>query len=674
MTLQQLADQQHRPAAASYGPGVTAKPWVAMSLIAFAASAERIAANTTGQEATIAAGWAIIAFTIAVVWSSRLRHRRLMDKHLRRRFAAALYMGAGWLTYVAFAGLSWGAMTTLLLVGLALSSMYLRVHETPNRQPVMRLELPPVQESDLFVQRWAKHLAADGQFSGSRLTDPEIIKSGYRYTLELVPGKHTLGMAKAATEQIRSGLRLMRGQEAIVEEHPDLAAPTAQITIVTKSTVLVDQPWPGPEYAFDVATGSVNMGPFVDGEGVARWLVYPTNGMYGGFMQGKQGSGKSRLLETIAVALASSKTHPTTVWFACGQGGASSKLLRKNADNFACNGDEFLEMLIQAEKVMAVHSAQNEVWELDGFTPGPQEVVENGVRKMVERRGLMVIADEFHNFTSRKRYDKADEIQERMARISREGRKAGVAIIAATQDPLLTAFGEGKHGDVLRSCLLGGNGVLLQSETSNAKTVFNVDINPRQFPQLPGYGYLARPQEGSRSAPFRAYYVNDRAIEQWLEFFVWLALTRQAATFCGKSYANRKVKLTQRKASVVSFLASLDEGDAELFDAVEVEMQRASEQIVREGGSLGDMQLPAVRTVKKFWAETSEPGGLTDSQTRVVDAIRQGNVVPSTIGPAAQVGKTRVHEILAELVQLEVVTGGGKSGYELVSEQQRRAS
>jgi hypothetical protein len=89
------------------------KPWLAMGLILLAASAERIAVHATGEEQALLYGAAAFYFVCAVVVGSRSRHR-LMGKHLRRRFIAAVWGAAGWLTYVAACGLTWGTTATLM--------------------------------------------------------------------------------------------------------------------------------------------------------------------------------------------------------------------------------------------------------------------------------------------------------------------------------------------------------------------------------------------------------------------------------------------------------------------------------------------------------------------------------------------------------------------------------
>jgi hypothetical protein len=108
------------------------KPWTAMGLILLAASAERMAAHLTGEEQALAYGTAVLAFACAVVLGFRSRHR-LMGKHLRRRFIAAVWGSAGWLTYVAACGLTWGAAATLTTVGSLLSLLFWREHRVYGR-------------------------------------------------------------------------------------------------------------------------------------------------------------------------------------------------------------------------------------------------------------------------------------------------------------------------------------------------------------------------------------------------------------------------------------------------------------------------------------------------------------------------------------------------------------
>jgi hypothetical protein len=642
------------------------KPWVAMSLLVLAASAERIAVHATGEEQILLYGAATLYFVAAVVVGSRSRHR-LMGKHLRRRFIAAVWGAASWLSYVAAVGLTWGSIATLITVGSMLSLLFWREHRVYGRDPAP--VMLPVGEDNMFVDRWNKNLGGKGKkLAGTKLTEMEIIRSGYRFTLELIPGQHTVSLTQGMKASIESGLRLMPGQEVIIEHHPSEPAPTALLTIVTKSTVKLDQLWPGPELSFDSERGSVLLGPYIDGEGIARWSVYRKDGMFGGFIQGGIGSGKSRLIENIATALAGSKTHPTTIWFACGQNGASSPYLMKKATATATTAEQVYEMLLAAVAVMDVNGLENQENDAVGFHP-------TGARP-----GLLIIIDEFHNFLDEQQHgDLAVKIQKLMVKLAREARKAGVALILATQEPLLTAFGHPSHADNLRSRLLEGNGVMMRSETNNAKQVFKVEVNARDFPDLPGYGFLARPTPGDRQAPFRGYFVNDAAQEQWAHSFTWRVLSKLQASAvaedAGRWYADRDKLAVARQSDNAARLARLRAGLARPKEEREAE-QLAEDTGVRVtvGSSFGD-GMPGVDDVTKFWAAGPAPvhepsareRSLTEPQRRVATAIGGGAVTPTEIQAATGLAKTRVHELLKELTTMEVIHKPTYGSYALVS-------
>lgn len=633
------------------------KPWLAMGLLLLAASAERTAVHATGFEQEIALGWAAAAFCTAVVVGHRSRHR-LMGKHLRRRFIAAVWSAAGWLMYVGACGLTWGAAATLTAVGATLSLLFWREHRIHGRPKGRPLNLQPVGDGDMFATRWENNLAGKGkQFAESELTEMEIIRSGYRYTLELVPGEHTIEMVMGAVARIRSGLQLLPGQEVIIEVHPDLPSPAALLTIVTKSTIRVDLPWPGPERAWDAERGSVVMGPFADGEGVALFSIYRKDGMFGGFIQGGTGSGKSRALETIALACASSVSHPTVVWFACGQNGDSSPLLMEKADATASTPEQLLKMLDAAIQVGRINGLENRVNGLENRAAGLR-----GFQPTPDRPGLLIFVDEFHNFLNEKKLGKlALTIQDRMAMIIRELRKAGVALILATQDPLLGAFGHPKGADVMRANLLVGNGIMMRSESNNAKQVFKVDVNARDFPDLPGYGYLARPFPGDRQAPFRFYYVNDEAIKQWADSFTWRSLSvkqaRMVEQFAGRWYATRHEQAAAQREKDRRLLADLE---SEIFTPDVT--APAGERFTPTTGGAGVTGMPGFDEVVKFWEKTPAPvhepsaaNRLGEGHQKVLAAILGGANRPQLIMDVTGLGKTRVHDVLKELTAMELI-------------------
>src|SRR5690606_5161624 len=112
-----------------------------------------------------------------------------------------------------------------------------------------------------------------------------------------------------------TGLRLRRGMDLVIEPHPEADEATVQLTIVQRSPVLTTaQPWPGGTY--QPSTGMIAIGPYVDGEGLAHWRLHTPDSLWGGFIAGSIGSGKSRTMEAIALGLAEAGC---VVWYADGR-------------------------------------------------------------------------------------------------------------------------------------------------------------------------------------------------------------------------------------------------------------------------------------------------------------------------------------------------------------------
>jgi hypothetical protein len=616
-------------------------PYAAISAVILAAGAARVAAHATGAEAVTANTVAGAAFVIAVVVAHASK-RRILSKALRRRFTAAVYLGASWLAYVAHTGLTWGATFALTMLGTGLSLLWWKTHRIPyENEPAPSLSPIDVPDDDLYTTRWAQNLgAASRAYGGSYLTDLEIIRAGYRYVLRLVPGVHTVAQVRNQPDTLRSGLGLMPGQDVIVEEHPTLPAPAAILTIVTRSPVREPRVWPGPEAGFDTATGSVNLGPFVDGEGPpGKWSVYKRDGIFGGYLQGAPGSGKSRMIEQIACSLAASTSHPTVIWYGDGQNGDSSPMLVKHADYVATTFESIYEMLASAIRVMKINGVENRLAGQVGFHPTKA------------RPGLVVIVDECHKpLSAQENPLLAAATQHLMATIAREGRKVGVALIMASQSPTLDAFGgAGNDADTLRSSLLAGNGVILRSKTPNAKTVFGVDVDPRQFPKLPGYAYLCDPEEGARSAPFRGYWITDELAGYWPPRIGWRSLPRRQGNFAGPTYARRHEIAVQQADTDARLLELADLGI--VSDNMVPTIQAAAHVVA----GFGDGH-PAVVPVRRFWLhavpDEAKPAELLPGQRKVLDAIVAGHTSPLALRTTTGYSESQVHNLLGELQAL----------------------
>src|SRR5690606_30623555 len=101
--------------------------------------------------------------------------------------------------------------------------------------------------------------------------------------------------------------------------------------------------------------------------------------------------------------------------------------------------------------------------------------------------------------------------------ITRIGRKCGVAVVAASQDTGLGAFGGTSIGRVIRGNLFTGNAGLMRSEDAvGAQIAPKAALSPTELPPGGGYGAAAN-ETGSdggistRRAMWRAAYSSDFA-------------------------------------------------------------------------------------------------------------------------------------------------------------------
>ncbi|MFE9955820.1 hypothetical protein [Micromonospora sp. NPDC005299] len=617
-------------------------PHAAVGALVVAAGAARIAAHVSGDEQQVARWVAGAAFAVAVVAAAQVR-RRVFGKKARRRAYAFLAVAGVWLTGVTVAGLSLGAVGLLMAFGYGLSMHWWRQH------PVGLIQ-PKVSRSE-YQRLWSENIGcSDGVLPGSRLTSPEPFASGYRFALRLRAGRQHYGMVLDKIRVVRGGLKLRPDQELIVERHPTEAEPTALLTVVTRSPIRGDQDWPGPA-AFERDTGCVRLGPFTDGEGVARWKAYTANRLWGGYAQGGTGSGKSRLIESVAMSLAASVSHPTVILYGDGQGGASSPLLMKHADFKARTHEQILAMLEGMHLVMLLRQDENAVEGLEGFTP------------TTDRPGLLGIIDECHKPLSKMENPAlCQRTQYLAATIAREGGKVGVALLLASQSPTLDAFGGAgsSNAEAIRSNLLAGNGVMLRGKDPNAKTVFKVEVDPTSFPPLPGYAYLIDPDPEARSAPFRGYYVSDEQRKVWPSRIVWRSLDAGSAAAWGQSYLHRhelaenaleeaRRRIAARRAGVVVQPAPAPQqaagGDG---DALQV---------------FGGASFPSWSQMVAQ-AQQEARKALREGHHKVLTAIRAGHTGPKAIQDATGYSERQVHNLLGELMEAGEIARGGYGRYE----------
>lgn len=609
-------------------------PFAGMGLLVLASAALNTAKHTTGADAEILAGTAATCIIVAVVAATQMR-KRLNDRKALHRGVAFLAVCAGWLIETTALGLNLGAVAILGALGTALSFHYLRQHRIPNTQPAPKLAPRPADPAvDVYSQLWDTNVAAsDSPLAGTKLEDRHTIDAGERYVLRLVPGKHTYTQVLGLLEKIRSGLELRPDEDFIVERHPILPASCLQLTIVTKSPIKDDVLWPGPS-AFNPETGRVDLGPFTDGEGVASWRVYTNNSLWGGYLTGSTGSGKSRMFESIAVSIAGSTTHPTVVWFADGDEGASSAMLAEFADHKALDPEfeQARAMFAGALMLMKLRRAENIVNGWEGFTP------------TADRPGILIFIDECHLL-----FADAD-LRAMASEIARRGRKVGVNIVAGSQVGTLDAFGGAgtPHSDALRSSLRSGNGVILRSLTNNTKQVFNVDIDPTQFPDMPGYAYyIASKGSAERTAPFRGYYVNDKLREEWPKRIHWRGLSTEEGNAYGADYAQRNELAEEAREEALAWIAAAKAGRVKGTPAQRV--TRLAPQ--PEGQVFKVAQIPAWDPAAFAPARKTRPRDeLHRSHVAVLAQLADGVTRTGAIAEAVGLSERQVYNLLQQLI------------------------
>jgi hypothetical protein len=634
LTMKQkaLIARQHARNAHRHTKGVQKQiaPIAAMGVLVLASAALNAAKAASDADAAILGGTAATCVVIAVVAAHQFR-QRLDDKKSVQRATFFVAVCGAWLTSTTVVGLSWDAAAVLVAVGSALSLHWWAKHRIPNRVPTQPAYDAPRRDVDLYAQLWAQNLGTSDALAGTRLENRTIIDAGERYVLRLVPGKQTYTQVLGMLEKIRSGLDLKPDEDFIVERHPVLPASCLQLTIVTKSPIKDDVLWPGPA-AFNSDTGRVDLGPFTDGEGVASWRVYTNNSLWGGYLTGSTGSGKSRMFESLAVSIAASDTHPTVVWFADGDEGASSAMLAEHADHKALD-PEFSQaeaMFAGALALMKLRRAENIVNGWEGFTPTH------------DRPGVLIFIDECHLLFA------DSDLRAMAAEIARRGRKVGVNIVAASQVGTLDAFGGAgtPHSDALRSSLRSGNGVILRSLTNNTKQVFNVDIDPTQFPDMPGYAYyIAAKGSTERTAPFRGYYVNDKLREHWPTRIGWRGLSAEEGNAYGPEYARRNELAEEAREEALAWIAAMKAGTARPG------LQQARRLAPQpEGQVFSVAQIPAWDPAEFAPArKTRGRDELHRSHVAVLAQLADGNNRTGSIAEAVELSERQVYNLLKEL-------------------------
>ena len=624
------------------------QPWVVASAVVATALISQVAALAVGPWACAAGTGALVAGALALVRSRTKGWWREAGEWLRAHPLRMVLVGsAAWCWLTASLLVGFAAPHALATCGLAafvaLSAHWWRIHRIgyPAEQaPALKTAAAEAEDAQHIAAAWAQNLAAEGKpLAGTSLADYQRTKHGHQWTVILRPGGGGLAELRSKLTAISTAIDV-DAPKISLERHPS-GRPTRAVLRITLDSpvddgVPVTHDQHGPVVAeqplWDTKAGDITLGPYADGVGVKTWKVYRPSSLYGGYIFGDTGSGKSELLNLIALGLLASGN--TAYWYLDGQEGASSPLVGAHAD-WDCSESLFKarQALEAACAVMKMRQMFNRAHQLKGFTPSP------------DRPGLVLIIDESHLVLTDHVRDKKDPGFGSMTNadlaelIGRTGRKVGVAIIAASQDTTLKAFG---NSGPLRSSLLRGNGIVMFSTNRiSAGILPNFSANPADLPDNGGYAYSLETTDASgakhsRQATFRAAYQESFGPD--LARYPVRTLEEDSATvidmYQTDAYKRRHEITAEAKAGAVAAeIAAFKRGEVDIDEFLfgdELSIVPVSPSVSTESGfAVPALQVvPSLADLVAVEADDDEdlvdPVGLTPVQQTVLDAIRDG--------------------------------------------------
>lgn len=649
-----------------------------------------------GSQAVVAHGVAGPAEVATVITPAALAATEWGRRQARRRrpaWARRITIGglgaAGWLTLSTFCGVGELQAGILLAAEVSLAARWWQANRIGYPAPVDGDQAEGGPDSPLPLTDLGKILhdfeanaaCTGGPLPGAKLLQPEQTRYGWSFRLELKPGKQTYKSLMGCLDDV-AGALYIGVEDLIPERHPDARSPAVcRLQVLTSSPIAGAMDFTGPRRIVGDDDGAVllGLGPYADGDGEAMWRLYTPGSMWGGFLLGGTGMGKSRVIENLVISAMSG--GDTEFWFIDPQGGGSSPALREHADWFTGMAGA-QDALDAALEILLARSEENAVEGWTGFTPSP------------DRPGLAIVIDECHNV-----FADPDRVAD-WAKVAREGRKVGIVIICVSQYPGLETFG---GSEPLRSSIMTGNALAMHVKSNNAKNLMaGLDVDPKTLPFIPGYCYLqGNPDSGLRTAPFRNRNTDpDRTGElahRWLAEVTAerpglepLAVT--ATRLAGTAYTERHTSTDTGHAAAAARVQAMRAGQlpdpaddapgtrrpgtspgtgraTKAKAAPVADMGRVvtfpewAPDFGHAGAANGGAAQPftppplpqpgtATGTATGTAAGTSlPPGELTDSQQAVLDAIAAGIDRPKEIGEAVGLKHRQVQTLLKSLLE-----------------------
>lgn len=539
---------------------VTGEAWWALSELSNHPVALSAAAAAT------AAGASVLA------WRTKLAKR--VPGKFRAKLQAALGLLCGWTSVMPLVdGGTQAGMWLALMAGVSYMGLsWWREHEHP--VPVttnQALATPEAEASQSVVDdgpdwAFAKQVVSDwGEFvtgmdtlPGSTLSILKPIEYGWQFRLDLNRGKQRLETVRAAKPDIAAALDVDAKDLSIDRDtRPGAAKTTLVLTVITAE---ISNAYDGPRILREGGDVYIEIGPYEDGIGAERFQVLadqlsdealaagqrPAGSMNGGFVLGTKGSGKSRLIELIAVGL---RALGIEIWYLDPQGGKSSPALMAEADWPLAGMHGTKGAYSNVSDLRNAVSAACEVRENEGGD------VEQGFQHTRQRPAIMVIIDECHAVFQAEDPDTEDSFGEQFADLDRIMRKNGVGLLGASQGITQDTFGRGNKAAVLRDGMCAANVFPMSYGGRNLKLVPGFDDQPcGSLPMNQGLGFNTKGQRPHTR--WQARYTPD--FQPWLAAYPSATLDERVQKRIGPTYLHRFEQAEDNKAARQEWLDQLD--------------------------------------------------------------------------------------------------------------------
>ena len=380
----------------------------------------------------------------------------------------------------------WSGLVGLLAL-LALGSRFWAHHRVPRVLAAVQEAgptPPPPPGEHAVARKWRTRVGnASGALPGTKLTELVEESYGVRGRLHLVPGRQTLDSVRAAQGYIASALGVDAADVLVEHVEPTEADPKPDsaildIKVVTVGMLTKKVPLEGERLVVDGDDVSIRMGPYADGDGEALWRLYTSDSIWGGFVAGSTGSGKSGLIDALALGIWQTK-NTIIIYIDPKNGGSSPRIFDRAHWSVGKDPKTWEAILDGLIEVIEARGLENSArLKTSGFTPTKK------------RPGILAIVEECHVVLT-------PQNAEKWGRLGREGRAAGVQALYASQIYGLQTFG---GDDAVRSSATAGNTVALRVSRNQSSMIADIPLDPSTLPKITGVGLV----DSGREVAFKA--------------------------------------------------------------------------------------------------------------------------------------------------------------------------